>query len=277
MMRMKIAEKKKVARLPFVIILLVVVLLGIVCLLVFIFAKPAAAPSPSISAERTPATTKTSPSLLLPGAKTPVPLPIDTALLTRPGGQLILVNKTTPIDLAYAPTDLVLPPVAYRTDKSQEEVMVRAALVEPLTKLFADARAAGSELMIGSAYRSSKLQETYFNSYTSAHGSAEAELYSAHPGTSEHQLGLAVDLTTTDRNCYLVECFADTSAGRWLAANAHHYGFILRYPKGKTSITGYNFEPWHFRYVGITIATAIYESGLTYEEAFPYLSGEKKP
>lgn len=276
-MRMKIAEKTKLVRLPFLIVLIVTVLVGVICLLVFIFAKPAVAPSWSATVKKKPSSKQTSQTLLLPGAQTPIPLPLDTSLLTRPDGQLILVNKTTPVDLAYAPTDLVLPPVAYRTDKSQEEVMVRTALVEPLTQLFSDAKTAGSELMIGSAYRSSKLQEKYFNSYTSTHGSAEAELYSARPGTSEHQLGLAVDLTTTDRKCYLVNCFGETQAGKWLATSAHRYGFILRYPNGKTQITGYNYEPWHFRYIGKTIATAIYESGLTYEEAFPYLTGEKKP
>ena len=265
-------KKKKIVRLRFSIILVLVVLLGITAFLVFFFAKPAVAPSTSVTVDKTSASTPAAKTLLLPGAKTPIPLPINSSLLTRPDGQLILVNKTTPIDLAYTPSDLVLPPVAYRTDKSQEEVMVRSALVEPLVKLFADAKTQNIELMIGSAYRSSKLQEMYFTSYSKAHGSAEAEMYSAHPGTSEHQLGLAVDLTTIDRNCYLVECFAETPAGKWLTVNAQKNGFILRYPKGKTEITGYNYEPWHFRYVGTTIATAIYESSLTYEEAFPHLT-----
>lgn len=274
---MKIAEKKRVVRLPLLVTFIAVVSLGVIGIFVFILAKPAVAPASTSKTDNLPASTHTAQTLLLPGAKTPITLPIDTSLLTRPSGQLVLVNKTVPIDLAYTPHDLVLPSVAYRTDKSQEEVMVRTALVEPLTKLFADAKTAGLDLLIGSAYRSSKLQEMYFTSYSRAQGQEEAEKYSAHPGTSEHQLGLAVDLTTTDRNCYLVECFADTPAGKWLATNAHKYGFILRYPKGKTELTGYNYEPWHFRYVGTAVATPIYESGLTYEEVFPYLSGDKKP
>jgi len=275
MMRMKIAHRTKKR---WAVLLITGIVLGIIAcvitLVLFYTTSDMMTDGNAGTPQPSKATAKDSPkALLLPGAKTAITLPIDTALLTRPDGQLILVNKTTPIDLAYAPSDLVLPPVAYRTDKSQEEVMVRAALVEPLTKLFADAKTSGIDLMIGSAYRSSKLQEMYFTSYSNAHGTAEAEKYSAHPGTSEHQLGLAVDLTTTDRHCYLVECFGETPAGKWLAANVHRYGFILRYPNGKSQITGYNYEPWHFRYLGNPTATAIYESGLTYEEAFPYLSG----
>jgi D-alanyl-D-alanine carboxypeptidase len=272
---MKIAARKRYARL----LTLLVTTLAAIGIMIVYFAlahKNAAAPAAETSSPQT-SKTKSPASLILPGAKTPIPLPLKQVLLDRPDGQLILVNKTTPIDLSYAPSDLTLPTVAYRTDKSQEEVMVREALVDPLTRLFAGAKAAGFELMIGSAYRSSQLQEKYFNSYASASGLAEAEKYSAHPGTSEHQLGLAVDLTTVDRVCYLVECFAETPAGKWLAKNAHTYGFILRYPKGKEAVTGYNYEPWHFRYVGTNIATAIYESELTYEEAFPYLSGTQKP
>lgn len=274
MMRMKIAAKKR-NRFPLLIVGAILVAIVIAASALY-FGKPTS--TPSAQPQKTTSKNESEQrELLLPGAKTPIPLPIDSSLLSLPDGQLVLVNKSTPIDLAYAPTDLVLPTVAYRTDKSQEEVMVRAALVEPLAKLFADAKTAGFDLMIGSAYRSSKLQETYFNSYSRAHGQEEAEKISAHPGTSEHQLGLAIDLTTTDRTCYLVECFGETPAGKWLAGNAHRYGFILRYPAGKSQITGYNYEPWHFRYVGVPVATAVYESGLTYEEAFPYLSGEKKP
>lgn len=271
-MRMKLHLQRQRKPILLWIVAIAVVLFALVVATFIFTAKKAVAP-PATHVEKTKLSDKS--SLLLPGAKTAIPLPVDTSLLTRPTGQLILVNKATPVDLAYAPADLRLPTVPYRTDKSQEEVMVRAALIEPLSTMFADAKAAGIELMIGSAYRSSKLQEMYFTSYSTAHGETEAEKYSAHPGTSEHQLGLAVDLTTVDRNCYLVECYGDTQAGKWLAENAHHYGFILRYPKGKTGITGYNYEPWHFRYLGVNIATATYESGLTYEEVFPFLSSKR--
>jgi D-alanyl-D-alanine carboxypeptidase len=125
--------------------------------------------------------------------------------------------------------------------------------------------------MIGSGYRPASLQKIYFDSYASSAGIEAANQYVAYPGQSEHQTGLAVDITTVSRNCYLTECFADTSDGQWLANNSYKYGFTLRYPKGKESITGYQYEPWHFRYVGIDLATALYESELTLDEAWQYL------
>jgi D-alanyl-D-alanine carboxypeptidase len=88
----------------------------------------------------------------------------------------------------------------------------------------------------------------------------------ARPGTSEHQTGLTMDITAKSVGLELVESFENTAEGKWLASNAHNYGFILRYPKGKTNITGYAFEPWHYRYVGVDIATDIFNRGITLEE-----------
>ena len=155
--------------------------------------------------------------------------------------------------------------------KSRDEQSVRPELQEPLSQMFADAKAVGYNLMIGSGFRSSQLQSTYYNNFVRTRGQAYADKVSARPGTSEHQLGLAVDLAYTSQECYLHTCFADTGAGKWLAANAHNYGFILRYSKGREDITGYQFEPWHFRYVGRDLALALYQSGLTLDEAEPYL------
>ena len=83
-----------------------------------------------------------------------------------------------------------------------------------------------------------------------------------------------MDLSTRDMKCYLEECFGDTPAGKWLATHAHVYGFILRYPKDKNGITDFIYEPWHFRFVGKNLATALYESGLTLDEAWPYMTKE---
>ena len=141
----------------------------------------------------------------------------------------------------------------------------------PLTDMFGAASKAGHDLMIGSAYRSATTQEALFNSYVASAGFEEANMYSAHPGHSEHQTGLAVDISTTSQQCYLSACFINTADGKWLSENAHAYGFTLRYPDGKESITGYNFEPWHYRYVGVDLATALYESDLTLDQAWPYL------
>lgn len=272
---MKIARRKR-SRIPLFVALAIIIAISIAGVM-FYLDRPAATPTPQPTAQKTVQTEPAKKELLLPEATTAIPLPLDKTLLTSPGGRLALVNKQKPVDLDYAPTDLVIPDVTHRTDKPAEEIMVRNVVAKPLADMFMAAKVEKLDLLLGSAYRSSKLQEMYFNSYAAASGLEEAEKYSAHPGTSEHQLGLAVDISTTDRVCYLEKCFETSAAGKWLAANAHRYGFILRYPDGKAETTGYNYEPWHFRYLGVNIATAIFESGLTYEEAFPYLTGEKKP
>ena len=100
-------------------------------------------------------------------------------------------------------------------------------------------------------------------------GQALADTYSARPGHSEHQTGLAVDVgAISNPSCDLETCFGETIEGKWVAANAQNYGFIIRYPNGKDAITGYQYEPWHLRYVGIDAAVAIYNSGLTMDQYY---------
>ena len=118
----------------------------------------------------------------------------------------------------------------------------------------------GIVLFVVSGFRDYDTQEAIYNNYVSYDGKANADRYSARPGHSEHQTGLAFDLNE------LEESFGETREGRWLAENAHKYGFIIRYPKGKEGITGYMYEPWHVRYLGKDIATNVYNSGLTLEE-----------
>lgn len=206
--------------------------------------------------------------ITLPGANTIQAIVDD---YNDPTSVWILVNKTRPIPTDYIPPNLVVPSVPTRTDKGVDERSVRQEITKPLEDMFAAAKAAGHHLMIGSAYRPASLQQFYFNSYAASWGQEMAERYSAHPGHSEHQLGLAVDISTESRECYLSTCFINTPDGQWLANNAHKYGFTLRYAKGKESITGYSYEPWHYRYVGVELATALYESGLSLEEAWPYI------
>jgi len=182
-----------------------------------------------------------------------------------------LVNKARPLPMDYVPPELIVPALAIRSNSTADEKHVRKTINEPLKQLFTAAEAAGHPLMIGSAYRSSATQDQLFNTYVANAGYEEADKYSAHPGHSEHQTGLAVDISTTSQQCYLSECFINTADGQWLADNAYKYGFNLRYPKGKEVITGYNFEPWHYRYVGVELATALYKSGLTLDQAWPYL------
>ena len=123
-----------------------------------------------------------------------------------------------------------------------------------------DAAAEGIVLFLNSGYRDYYTQEAIYNNYVSMDGKAEADTYSARPGHSEHQTGLAFDLNSFE------ESFGETREGKWLAENCHKYGFIIRYPKGKEHITGYIYEPWHVRYLGKDVATKVYKSGLTLEE-----------
>ena len=129
-----------------------------------------------------------------------------------------------------------------------------------LKKMQADAIALGLDLSLISGYRSYKKQKDLYNSYVKQDGEEKANTYSAKPGHSEHQTGLAFDIGSVDRN------FADTKEAKWIELNAHLYGFIVRYPKGKTNITGYIYEPWHVRYLGIDTAAKVYNSGLCLEE-----------
>ncbi len=129
-----------------------------------------------------------------------------------------------------------------------------------LTKLQNAANKAGHKMPLVSGFRSYSRQKTIYNNYVAIDGVAKADTYSARPGHSEHQTGLAFDVGAIDDN------YGNTAAGKWLANNAHKYGFIIRYPKGKTHITGYKYEPWHIRYIGTNHATTIYNKQITLEE-----------
>lgn len=122
------------------------------------------------------------------------------------------------------------------------------------------AAAEGLDIYVSSGFRSYSSQESIYNRYCSYDGQAAADRYSARPGHSEHQTGLAIDLNTIEYS------FADTPEGQWVAANCWKYGFILRYPENKEAQTGYRYEPWHIRYLGVDTATAVYNSGLCLEE-----------
>ncbi len=190
---------------------------------------------------------------------------------TQPENIWMIVSKTHPISTDYVPANLKIPDVETRTDKSDAERSARSDIETPIKDMFEAASESGYSLMIGSGYRSAALQATYFNSLARSVGEEVANQTIARPGQSEHQTGLAIDLTTVSRYCYLSECFASTPEGIWLAANSYKYGFILRYPEEKVSVTGYSYEPWHFRYVGVELATALHQSGLALDEAWPYL------
>ncbi|HSJ36989.1 MAG TPA: M15 family metallopeptidase, partial [Planococcus sp. (in: firmicutes)] len=140
---------------------------------------------------------------------------------------------------------------------------VHAEAQGAVSAMLRDAKAQGLHVTIVSGYRSYSRQAALYNDYVKRFGKKEADRFSARPGHSEHQTGLAYDFGKTTR---LTGSFGDTKEGKWLAANAHQYGFILRYPKDKEHITGYMYEPWHFRYLGTQNATKVKNSGKTLEE-----------
>ena len=154
---------------------------------------------------------------------------------------ILLVNKT------------------YHLPKNYDPKVNKEAL-KKLRKMQADAKALGLNIPLVSGYRSYETQEKLYNKYVKKDGEKKANTYSAKPGESEHQTGLAFDIGSVDRS------FANTIEAKWLAENAYLYGFIIRYPKGKTDITGYIYEPWHVRYLGEKKAKDVYLSGLTLEE-----------
>ncbi len=206
--------------------------------------------------------------ITLPGAK-PIKALVDD--YSKADSIWTIVSKTHPISIDYAPTDLKIPDVATRTDKSKDEQSVRSVVLTPLKNMFDAAASNGHNLMIGSGYRSAAMQKVYYDNLVSSVGEETANQAIAKPGQSEHQTGLAVDISTLSRNCYLDQCFATTADGLWLANNSYKFGFILRYPSGSEAVTGYQYEPWHFRYVGLDLATALHESNLTLDQAWPYL------
>ncbi len=133
---------------------------------------------------------------------------------------------------------------------------------DAFTKLKQEAKKKGYTIQILSGYRNYADQEKLYNDYVKKYGKEKADTFSAEPGHSEHQTGLALDVGKLDTS------FGNTPAGKWLAANAYKYGFIIRYPEGKEKITGYQYEPWHIRYLGKDLAQKVYKSGLTLEEYF---------
>lgn len=196
------------------------------------------------------------------------PLPFDKTQfsLFDPTSPWLVVNKLRPLEpLDYVPADLVTPSVAKRDGGMQLRRDTSAALSE----LFAAAAKDGTPLKLASAYRSYSYQVNLYNGYVKSQGQAVADSQSARPGYSEHQTGMAADVSPLDGKCNLNACFATTPAGQWLAANAYKYGFIIRYPDGLTDITGYTYEPWHIRYVGKDLATEMHKQGIrTLEEFF---------
>lgn len=183
-------------------------------------------------------------------------------------GSLILVNKFNQIPEDYVAGELV----DVRNWYSYGDQRVIQEVYDHFLEMWNDANREGVKLIISSAHRDYSLQNKVYNDYKRARGEKYADSIAARPGHSEHQTGLAIDITT-DESYNKTEdgnAFENTQAFKWLKDNAHKYGFILRYPKNKTYLTGYSYESWHYRYVGVDAATKMYELDITFDEYYAF-------
>ena len=181
----------------------------------------------------------------------------DPEEVEDPDSLTALVNQYHALPADYAPKVVYLT-AAYTNQRDRLRPVACRAFME-----MADAAAReGLRIYNASAYRSYTTQKWVYQRYVNQEGAQEADTYSARPGCSEHQTGLALDINTAS----LSDNFEETEEYAWLVENSWRYGFILRFPEGKEEITGYQFEPWHYRYVGPAAARVCYENGWTLEE-----------
>jgi len=239
-----------IAMISVVAALAVIVIVLVTLVLVPTGPKPKPKPSRSTSPSSSP-------------SPTPTPTPtFDKAKFstTDPNSDWVLVDKQRPLNPKnYAPP---LAPLNLPGYKGQMRPEAAAAL----QKMFADYHAqspTGDQLTVVSPYRSYADQVSVYNGWVQRLGQAQADRQSARPGFSEHQTGLAVDIDTATN-----EGFGTTAAGQWLAQNSWQYGFVVRYQQGQEAITGYEYEPWHFRYVGVELSTELHKEGFPSLETF---------
>lgn len=228
-------------------------------------------PQPSGDPAPTDASTPPSPPAE-PGSESPSPDPEPTEpqfdatahSIDDPMSIWVVSDKRRPLQpIDFAPSDLAMP----KRVENQFAQPLRKPAARAVTKMLTAAQADGQNIWIISAYRDYATQVSLYQRYVDRDGKKAADRYSARPGYSEHQTGLAVDLDDHG-SCYLEACFGTTAAGRWLAEHAAEYGFIVRYPKGKERVTGFMPEPWHFRYVGTELALEMRRTGVTTLEEF---------
>ena len=182
----------------------------------------------------------------------------------------VVVNKQRQIlPLRYKPDNLAFPDFPKPKIQNPYGLQLRGEAAIATESMAAAMRDSGKGVLIlNSGFRTYKTQRALYNRTKATRGVAIAEKLSARPGHSEHQLGLAADFSVQGQGCVIMVCFGKTEAGRWLQENAHDYGFILRYPKGYKAITGFQYEPWHFRYVGVELATEMNTNGVRTLEEF---------
>ena len=177
----------------------------------------------------------------------------------NPNDILVLVNKNNKLKEDFIPNNLIKLDLRY----SNKEKYLKKEAAEAFYKLSKDAGKLGYKIIAVSGYRSYTYQKELFKYYVNSKGIDYALMCSAKAGHSEHQTGLAVDVEGENKDYNL---FEQTKEFKWMINNSYKYGFILRYPKGKEDITGFKYEPWHYRYIGVNNAIKIHKKNITLEE-----------
>ncbi len=195
---------------------------------------------------------------------------ITTYIDTKPSSITVLVNKEYGLPSDYIPQDLEVPVIIFSCPGYSEKKLMRKEACEALVSLVKAAKDEGLDIYGVSGYRSYDRQLTIYNKNLQKNGEEQTNLYSAKAGHSEHQSGLAMDVSTQSIHNHLDITFAATPEGKFIANHANEYGFVIRYPKDKSEITGYAYEPWHIRYVGTQLANYLYENNLCLEEYYNY-------
>ncbi|AMB41231.1 D-alanyl-D-alanine carboxypeptidase family protein [Paenarthrobacter ureafaciens] len=221
---------------------------------------PAPEVTPAAAATSTPTSAASSPS--------PSGAAATQYSLTDPASPWVVVNKHRPLNPQnYVPADLVQP--AVRLAVSGEASLLNTTTAAAAEKMFGAAAAEGVIMALASGYRSYSTQVATYNGYVAGSGQAAADRASARPGFSEHQTGWSFDISDGGGACSFQPCFAEQPAAVWAKANAYKFGFVVRYPWMFHEITGYFYESWHLRYIGVEAATAMATGGIaTLEEYF---------
>ncbi|MCZ2830315.1 M15 family metallopeptidase [Modestobacter sp. VKM Ac-2986] len=262
------APRRRRPRLWLLLGLLVVALVAGTVLVVEQVRSPPATPAPAAQPVTAPTSPSAAPTPTPSATPTPTPsssAPVEPAFdrsrfsLDDPASPWVVVNKARPVSpVDHAPADLVPVGGGYE---------LRAEAAGAMQAMLAGAAAEGLTITVQSAYRSYDYQVGVFRAQVARFGEAQAEIQVARPGHSEHQTGLAADVG--GGGCDIDRCFGAIDEGRWVAAHAAEYGWVVRYPEGKTEVTGFRYEPWHVRYVGVELATELQRTGTaTLEEFF---------
>jgi len=240
------AKKKNGNVLIFLLILLIFLVMGMFALMMRMSEAPVSTPTQS-----EPVTEATEPE----------------PYFDKNDPNLVLVNKEEVVDEDYVPDELVYIDESMRaSDRAPQYQRMQPEAAEAFEELVSAAAEDGMTIKVTTAYRPYSYQADLYYYYLAVKGEEWTQQYSAPPGTSEHQTGLAADVSCESINYELDVSFGETAEGEWLNQHAHEYGYILRYQEGQEDITGYSYEPWHIRYVGKEAAEVITEKDITLEE-----------